>query len=257
MTEEYRITALPKGVVAEDRQLERAAESATEALAYHRWHWTLDESNPDRVSIRQYAEAVDKAMQTIQVHVKGYMLSAQSDRDIPVTEGVERARMSAERELASDAVAQAHGIKLSTVRLLHKDEVKEVQSAVQREAERREEHAEDFPADAREDYAKRLAEMKKRTQEREEREEEQYKQNHGWAFFDIDTDMSKARELMRTALTKVKDVQFDDEERELLQRENEAIRGMSRLIESALTGDSGTDWDAELALLEERREYGS
>ena len=35
---------LPQSVVEEDRRLESSAESASEALAKHRWHWTLDES---------------------------------------------------------------------------------------------------------------------------------------------------------------------------------------------------------------------
>jgi hypothetical protein len=44
---------------------------------------------------------------------------------------------------------------------------------------------------------------------------------------------------------------------ELLERRNEAVQAMSRLVGSALSGDSGTDWDAELARLEERMQWGA
>jgi hypothetical protein len=53
-----------------------------------------------------------------------------------------------------------------------------------------------------------------------------------------------------------KDVEFDEEERELLRREGEAARRVLSLAIAAITGDSGTDWDAELAKLEERRQCG-
>jgi hypothetical protein len=68
--------------------------------------------------------------------------------------------------------------------------------------------------------------------------------------------LSRARQEMKAALQTVRDVQFSEEDVELLRRQNEAVQGMSRLLEAALSGDSDTDLDAELAELEERRQWG-
>jgi hypothetical protein len=68
--------------------------------------------------------------------------------------------------------------------------------------------------------------------------------------------LSRARQEMKAALQKVRDVQFSEEDVELLRRQNEAIQGMTRLLEAALSGDSDTDLDTELAELEERRQWG-
>ena len=68
--------------------------------------------------------------------------------------------------------------------------------------------------------------------------------------------LSRARQEMKAALEKVRDVEFSEVDVELLRSQNEAIQGMSRLLEAALSGDSDTDLDAELAQLEERRQWG-
>jgi ABC-type phosphate transport system auxiliary subunit len=68
--------------------------------------------------------------------------------------------------------------------------------------------------------------------------------------------LSRARQEIKAALEKVRDVQFSEENVELLRRQNEALQGMSRLLAAALSGDSDTDLDAELAQLEERRQWG-
>jgi hypothetical protein len=59
-----------------------AAESTSQELAQHRWHWTLDESNPKRVSMRDYTDEVGRSYSTIRTSVKGYALSI--ERDIPL-----------------------------------------------------------------------------------------------------------------------------------------------------------------------------
>ena len=48
------IEKLPESVIKEDRRLSRGAEE----LCKLRWHWTLDESNPQRISMREYARQV-------------------------------------------------------------------------------------------------------------------------------------------------------------------------------------------------------
>ncbi len=105
------MTDLPNEVVAADHEMEQSASKASEALAKHRWHWTLDESNPDRVSIRAYAQAVGRAKQTIQKYVNGYAAwQAQSGHaGVPTLgEAIERAQMSAEKATMVEAVAEAN-----------------------------------------------------------------------------------------------------------------------------------------------------
>ena len=52
---------------------------ASEELARHRWHWTLDESNPDRVSFSEYAAGVGRHKSQIQSFARGYALKVASE----------------------------------------------------------------------------------------------------------------------------------------------------------------------------------
>jgi hypothetical protein len=58
-----------------DKGLEAAHEEAQKALAYHRWHWTTDESNPRRVSVEDYARQVGKHKSEIRKYVDAYELT--------------------------------------------------------------------------------------------------------------------------------------------------------------------------------------
>jgi hypothetical protein len=70
-------------------------------------------------------------------------------------------------------------------------------------------------------------------------------------------DTSKARRELKEAIDQGGDVQFSAEEVELLVRQGEAARDMASLFIAAVSGDSGTDWDAELYELEQRRQWGA
>lgn len=54
------VSPLPDGVAAQDRRLASEATKAASALAAHAWHWTLDTTNRERVSVRDYAEGVGR-----------------------------------------------------------------------------------------------------------------------------------------------------------------------------------------------------
>lgn len=77
-------------VIAADRRLDDNAKRASEDLAKHRWHWTLDESNPDRVSIRAYARAVGRHHRTISVQANGFSAWV-AQPAAPPSEHIERA----------------------------------------------------------------------------------------------------------------------------------------------------------------------
>ena len=111
-------------------------------------------------------------------------------------------------------------------------------------------------AEMEQDFDKRVAEMRERSRAAEERHREQRRKNHGLMFMEASNHLSRARRELKKAVEVIRDVEFDKEGIELLAGENEAVQAMLELVRLALTGDSGTDWDAELAALEHKREYG-
>jgi hypothetical protein len=259
MTEE-RIMGqrLPESVVRADRELEASVEEASEALAKLRWQWTLDESNPERISFSAYSRQVKRHHSLITRYARGYAIFIQGREGAVATiaECVELAAHGTESQAVLEAVAESNNITPQTARRWHREEVKDVRGAIVRESEKREEKGIPFPVEEREEHAKRIAQMKKTTREREERERIEQAKKHTAVFMSVDSRLSTARQEVKKAITELTDVEFSDEEVELLEREYEAVQGMLRLFGKALTGDSGTDWDAELADLEERRQYG-
>jgi hypothetical protein len=110
-----RLDAGHIAVIETDHRLEEAAGRTAGELAGHRWHWTLDESNPGRVSISEYARQVGKSQSTISVMAKGYAsYSAVNDASSNLDDHVGRARMSGETAAAAEAVARARGVSPRT-----------------------------------------------------------------------------------------------------------------------------------------------
>lgn len=253
MAEERR---LPKGVVEQDQELEGRVQSASEALAELRWQWTLNEENSERVSFAQYARDVGGHKDTIRTYARGYEIFKGANGATPfaLVDAIERAKYSEAHNTVIEAVADAHDTTFHVARRHHKDDVKEVKAAVTDEMDKRTEKGETFPAEDQEDYAKKVAQQKKRS--REARESARLERSHTGVFMSVDARLTKARQELKEALVEVRDVEFTDEEVMLLERQNEAVQGMSKLLASALVGDSGTDWDAALADLEERRQNG-
>lgn len=122
MMEGERAVSLPKHVIEEDRQLDEAVSRTSEALARLRWHWTLDEHNEERVSVREYARQVGRSFPAVHSYANGFRISR--DRGIPISEAIERARVSAETEAATEAVAEARGVAFSTARQQYSAEVR-------------------------------------------------------------------------------------------------------------------------------------
>ncbi len=79
-------------VITTDHQLEQIADRASGQLARHRWHWTLDESNPARVSVGEYAKAVGRAYSTIRVMALGFESHSQNDDASSLDEHIGRCR---------------------------------------------------------------------------------------------------------------------------------------------------------------------
>ena len=76
---------------------------------------------------------------------------------------------AAEKQAIIEAVAEVHGLSFEETQQTLGADVREVRNAVMDKAEGRDEEGKSFDADERAEYARKLAETKKRTREREAR----------------------------------------------------------------------------------------
>lgn len=230
---------LPQKVIAEDRKLEKVASGASEMLAELRWHWTLDESNDGRVGFREYARAVGRSDVTIREYAHGY--AASRERNIPLTDGMKRAMMSAEREAATEAVAKARGITFVTAQQSRPTEARRVLNMAR---ERAEETGRSVAEEARK--AAKLVVQDKETREQEDRARRRRK---GLRFIELEELLQRVRRDLVRAVKASSSLDWGDDEQELLVNTLENIKQLISLIDMAIVG-SDVDWDVELANLE-------
>lgn len=226
--------------VETDHKLDERATKGMEALARHRWHWTLDESNPGRVSIRAYARAVGRSQRTVQAHVNAYA-SWQGDDVHVVTfdEAVERAKVSAEKAAAIDALKDVSGQTFQSERRRHADDVRTVRTLAEERAERRQTTvAEELPAAAQQVVKSRQA---------AKRDRDARKASGSLRYIEIEGKLAGAMRYLRDALNVADEVTFSDEERDLLTETLGRVRALLSLVDMRLAGTTDVDWDAELA----------
>ncbi len=237
--------ALPKAVIVEDHRLQRAVDHASLALAKHRWHWTLNERNAKRVSMREYARQVGRDYKVIHKYAHGYAIH-KADADIGISEAIERASMGAETETAAEAVAQARGVALTTARQEYPTEVRRVREIARQRAEEKgtSVHAE----------APKIAKLVVAAEKSEKRETEKRKGRRSAGYITVENSLVQMLHHGKQALQKSIDAGLDKEEVELLQATLDNIRSLLALIDKALTGKgtAGIDWDTELEVLMRR-----
>jgi hypothetical protein len=236
---------LPRSAVETDHRLERATDTASEELAKHRWHWTLDESNLKRVSLREYARRVDRGYVSILRMAKGY--DKWRDPDIrttrSLTDCIEAADLGVEREAATQAVADARGTNFANIAANQRDEVTSTLGVARERAERRGTNVqEELVTVARYREQGRRAEQTERQERRRMRTAE---------FMRVEAALGKAARSLRLALD-IGDTHFSDEERELLTVTLGNVRALLGLVEMRIAGAADVDWDDELARLEAR-----
>ena len=232
--------SLSQAVIAADRKLEKASSSASEMLMEHRWHWTLDESNPKRVSLREYARAIGKSFSTISADAKGYALHL--DRDIPITSAREQANMSTETWAATQAVAKARGLQETTVRQDRPVEVRRVREMARERAEQR--------GTTVEEETRKAAQLIVQNEQAVEREKGDRRKRLGLRFIELEEHLQKMRREGVKAVNLASEINWGDEERELLSSTVANVRSLIELVDLALVGAADIDWDAELAELE-------
>lgn len=218
---------LPTRVVAEDHRLEKAAEGSARVLMEHRWHWTLDEKNDHRVSIRHYAKEVGKALSIISRDAHGYefVLKGKTPSDAR-----EKAAMSEETFAATEAVAEAKGITVHQARQAHKKDVQAVKTWARERAER----GSTLP---REELT-RAAKDHVRIQKTEQAEREKKKRQHTMRWFHIDGYLDDARRELIKAIDEALIGDLDAEERDLLLKTLDQVTEAARLTREAIIGKS-------------------
>jgi hypothetical protein len=234
---------VPKEVIAEDHRLERAASKASEELVKLRWHWTLDASNPNRVSLRVYAKAVGRAHSVIARDANAYVLVADvhAGANITVDEARVRANMGAETEAATEAVAKARGVSLRQASRARPTEVRRVRDWAREKAEK--------AGTSVEEEAPAIAQSIVRGQAAAQRSKEERRQRFGVTYLEGESELAKAQGHLTRVLNLAHDSDWDEEEVELLVESLAKVRAVLELIDRRLGGESEIDWDAELARL--------
>ena len=242
--------ALPKSAINEDRRLEQAVQSSSEALAKHRWHWTTKAVNPKAVSIRQYADAVGRSHQAISQSVRAHELwAADSGKGSLATfgEAQERANMAEQKQIAVDAVADARGMTFGSARRNRGEEIKHVRATAQERAERKGTSvAEEAPRVAAEIVEAEQAAARRRTER---------KAATPMNLLSVEEGLAKTKRQLEIVLDDARRIDWDDvgpDDDPFV----ETIRGMlgqikrlEQLIELAITNQADIDWDAELSSL--------
>lgn len=231
--------ALPRRVAAEDRRLEKAATTASEELARLRWHWTLDKSNDKRVSLRAYARGVGKSFAVVSQYAHGFELHR--DQDVPISEAVARASMGAEREAATEAVAEARGVSFTHARSSRPTEVRRVREIAR---ERVEKHGGTI-----EEHAAKAADWVVKSERAERNQAAGRKQRLGLRFVELEAHLEASRRRLTEALEVARAVEWEAEQQDMLRHTLANVKALLGLIDVALAGAADVDWDAELAAL--------
>jgi hypothetical protein len=239
---------LPAHVIAMDSKLEAAFDDASNSLMEHRWHWTLDESNPKRVSISEYARQVGKSRQTISADANGwadYTASTRKARPAGKVPGQAKtpeefrqlANLGAEKQAAAEAIARTTGRSINSAARDH-EALNAVVSKARDKAARRGttvEHEIDQAAAERERASKAAAKLK---DERKKRMTAAYISIEG----DIGAMLQRGKKILKTADA----IEFGADETELLADALGKLRALLNLLDMRFTGEANVDWDAEL-----------
>lgn len=246
--------ALPNTAILRDHKLEEAATTATDELMEHRWHWTLDESNPKRVSIREYARCIGRGETTIRADVNGWAawLAEEAAHVHVRTPGKARtpndhrelAKLGADKKHAVEALAKATGKSVSAVTSSHKRE--EVNSLIANAKDRAERRGTTVEHEIEQGAAWKAKAEKAAAQERDEK-----KRKHTMRFIKIEGHIGSAMRYIRKALTEAEDVEFTDDEREIMVDTLGKLRALLNLVDLRIAGTVDIDWDAEFQKIAE------
>jgi hypothetical protein len=237
------VNRLPQDAIDQDHSLENATDNASLALMHHRWRWTLDESNPDRVAFREYARQVNRDPKTVRQYAHGYALWV-SEGTGPLTadEARERAQMGVETEAATEAVAQARGIQFGYARQEFASEARNIrEQARQRAEEKGTSTLDEIPQAAAITYKRQDAER--------ERDDARAKRTP-LRYIQIEARLNDAQRALVKAIQASESVDLSPEDRELLNQTLDNIKRLVVIADRAITNAYDTSWRREFHLIE-------
>ena len=233
---------LPRSVVEEDHALEKAAERTSVALMEHRWHWTLDESNPERVSMREYARQIGRENRVIQRYANGFVIWRDASGGVSPEEARARASMSVETEAATEAVAEARGLQFGYVTKEFGSEVRHVREvARQRAEEKGTSITDELPQVAAFTYKAERVEQE-RTAERRRREPLRHIQ--------IEARLLDAQRALIRAIQESEGVDLSPESRDLLRETLDNVKRLIVIADRAIVDAYDQSWRQEFRLIE-------
>jgi hypothetical protein len=238
---------IPQEVIAEDRQLQADGNKISERTMWLRWHWTLDESNPDRVSFSEYARQVGLGPTIIANSANGYVIFLGAQKDHPENpispaEAKDRANMSAERRRPMTAVAKARGVSSDRVRKVYRDEVDRVTSEIDDYAD---EHPEAAPEDLdaiAERHARNIAAASKLA--KEQRDKLLRSQPH--LLTELQGELAKAREALIAARALTRDADRSLLPDDAIGHLDSAIQEITSLASDVRVFLGTVNWDPRL-----------
>ena len=245
---------LPAKVVSEDKRLDNTAKKAGEALGELRWHWTLNEDNPNRVSFAEYARQVGRSSATIEKYAKAYAKVQSTPPGVDFQDAVATASYGEDRAAAVEAYAKAAGISMGSVRRGatpdHAAAVNRVQEIAQRRAEDNGTSVAKEAKAAAEHVIKHRSEDLAAAKARADQANRfRDKQQHTLEWISATGALNYARKSIKEAISHIDGVQFDDEEAETLRQEFARLEAAVKWARLYVTGKADVDWDVELAKL--------
>lgn len=237
---------LNNDVVREDHRLMDIAIASQEALASHRYHWTLAEGNELRVSINAYANAIGVAQSKVYAMVHGYAMYLEGytgtrTNNRSLSDCIELAGMGAERQLATESIADAMERTPTAIARGERAEIRNVVSAAKDAALRK--------GTSVADEIPRIAQATVKANKSRKDAEANRRKNQTAVYAKLELRIGSAQRALVEVLTEAKQAEMDDELIDLVTHSLAELRAIINLIDMAISGNADIDWDAEATRL--------
>ena len=237
-------STIPQDVIDRDHALEGRSEKATEALAKHRWHQTLDPKGPQH-GAREYAKAIGRSQPVVRTHAKGYemWLERQADSERPglsLEDCFRLAGQSAENQAFSEAIAEGSGEPVG--RVARGDNATKRGAIIEQARQRADRRGTDPVDEARE-----IARRGRQAREIARRHQTERRESRSVRFVRAEGRLANAKRQILNALSEVEGVEWEAEERALLLATVANLTAVLNLLDRRIAGTEDVDFDVELA----------
>jgi hypothetical protein len=203
---------LPADVINEDFMLEGQVSGVTEKLAQLRWHWTLDESNPERVTVSEYAREVERGQAAIRRSAAGYEAWI-NDASLTLADHMARVQMGPE--------------KIEAARILGIPPVR--------------------ARDTRTEEGRQVRDLSEQLKKVERKERDATDKNTAYRWLELSGTLAKAKQMLVAEVPAAQRVTFESDEIETLTENIREVRTVLDLLQMAVAGTTNVNWDEELA----------